>query len=445
MKALGAIQIADRYKRISMDFIESYPLTQFMTDRELDCAHAAIRPEIQLNVLMVGFGGLNETLFAACISTEQYLSYQDGKLLPKQVNYHLYDRDLPLGEDAEKKGPSDGFFRYEAFLKAAEREREDYLEFAPPPAIAFKHALAIGSSDFFRSVQEVLSDAHSYTYIILSFGSDAQNIHLAETLLQKLKEWEISAPVKLFVQVEKLPSANSFAEDSPLIFFGADRGCVCNTKSVLGRMERMAELRHAIYSAEYEIKEDGADPKTAFMQEKHRRPYDANARDANLAACLGLRMKLHLLGYDFSLCGKDCAKHFLEFYETGDARVPLLESKYKTIWKYSNGEQFRPSRRFALAVQEHRRWCANKIMCGFLPCKKEDLTDREKLRDNRLHGNLTTMEGLAEFRKIMAEKRGLTEEQTDVIRYDYQIMDDAVWLLESCGYTLVRRETSQKA
>ena len=42
--------------------------------------------------------------------------------------------------------------------------------------------------------------------------------------------------------------------------------------------------------------------------------------------------------------------------------------------------------------------------------------------------NLTTMKGLVEFRKIKAKKYNSTELKEDVIKYDYQFLDDIYWL-----------------
>ena len=64
----------------------------------------------------------------------------------------------------------------------------------------------------------------------------------------------------------------------------------------------------------------------------------------------------------------------------------------------------------------------------------------------RRHGNLTTFDGLVEFRKMVAERdrtEGETllqaEERKDVIKYDYQLLDDAHWLLTKTGHKIIKR------
>lgn len=81
------------------------------------------------------------------------------------------------------------------------------------------------------------------------------------------------------------------------------------------------------------------------------------------------------------------------------------------------------------------------IACGLIPCSKREILtlSKQEAMDKRKHGNLTTMDGLVEFRKMVAAATGKTEEETDVIRYDYQLMDDIDWLLAQCGYKIIKK------
>ena len=56
----------------------------------------------------------------------------------------------------------------------------------------------------------------------------------------------------------------------------------------------------------------------------------------------------------------------------------------------------------------------------------------------RRHGNLTTFEGLVDFRKIVAKRDSAQEIEKDVIKYDYQILDDAHWLLTNNGKKIIK-------
>ena len=38
------------------------------------------------------------------------------------------------------------------------------------------------------------------------------------------------------------------------------------------------------------------------------------------------------------------------------------------------------------------------------------------------------------------DKSSAYEEQADVIKYDYQLMDDAYWLLSKTGYKIIEKQ-----
>ena len=89
------------------------------------------------------------------------------------------------------------------------------------------------------------------------------------------------------------------------------------------------------------------------------------------------------------------------------------------------------------------------ITKGFIPADKQRiLTETDKDGDftngrnyaMRRHGNLTTFDGLVTFRKMIAERDGVPEEQCDVIKYDYQLLDGAYWLLNKNGYKIIKRK-----
>ena len=108
---------------------------------------------------------------------------------------------------------------------------------------------------------------------------------------------------------------------------------------------------------------------------------------------------------------------------------------------------FKESLRTNLAILEHYRWNAYMLTKGIIPASIDQILN-EKVNDKftngknyalRRHGNITTFDGLVEFRKLVAERDNKTELDKDVIKYDYQILDDAHWMLKKCGYKLIRK------
>lgn len=92
---------------------------------------------------------------------------------------------------------------------------------------------------------------------------------------------------------------------------------------------------------------------------------------------------------------------------------------------------------------------------GMVPASKETILNDKTEKDGktvytngksyelRRHGNITTFEGLIEFRKMIAERNGTSEAEEDVIKYDYQILDDAFWLLHENGFAIVEKKKQQ--
>ncbi len=453
----GIIRFINRHKQIAMNFVDDYPMTQFMTERELDYSTATVREGIALNVLLIGFGRLNESLFLTSVSNNQFLTLKDGRLIPKPVTYHIYDRYYPEGKfTSEARVHSGslhhGYLRYESFLNAVGGHEKDYLELIPMPARTVKHPLEVTHPDFYASVRDVLRNENAYSYIVVSFGTDMENIELAEKLRQKLGEWGVTAPVKIFVKVRDRSAAESLNGDlGGLILFGSDSSCVYNTEVILHeKSERMARLMHLFYTAVGEIgdghiKNDDAVLQSGKIRELARASwygYKQFQRESNTYACLSARMKLQLCGYDIGEGGEDRTEEFLKKYQENDPRIPSgLTVAGKPVWAYPNDKQFRTSLRWRLVVQEHQRWCANMIANGLIPADREELAKNKKeLFPMRKHKNITTMEGLVEYRKIMANTFKTSEEKEDVIRYDYQIMDDIDWLLKQCNLTIVKKE-----
>ncbi|HIT50349.1 MAG TPA: hypothetical protein IAD46_04920, partial [Candidatus Pelethenecus faecipullorum] len=148
-------------------------------------------------------------------------------------------------------------------------------------------------------------------------------------------------------------------------------------------------------------------------------------------------------------------KEYLEIYaqdDQPDLDFYKVKAEGKPIIHYSLN--FQKSRRTNLAIHEHLRWNSFMISKGMVPASKklilEEMDSDGKYTNGknyalRRHGNITTMSGLIEFRKMTAlrdidkyKSMEKAEESKDVIKYDYQLLDDAYWLLTKNGYKIVR-------
>ena len=100
-----------------------------------------------------------------------------------------------------------------------------------------------------------------------------------------------------------------------------------------------------------------------------------------------------------------------------------------------------------MAIQEHLRWNSFMISSGVIPSTVDEILNEVdeqgrhtdgRNNDCRRHCNITSFNGLVEYRKMIAKRDGKSELECDVILYDYQLLDDAWWLAKACGYKIVR-------
>ena len=92
------------------------------------------------------------------------------------------------------------------------------------------------------------------------------------------------------------------------------------------------------------------------------------------------------------------------------------------------------------------------ISKGIIPATKDQILTEQYWDDGKLkysngknymmrrHGNITTFDGLVDVRQMVANRDGKDEQETDVIKYDYQILDDAYWMLEQNGMKIVYKK-----
>ncbi len=452
----GVVRFVNPHKLIATDFIERYPLTQFMTERELDVSAAALRGDVDVNVLLIGFGKVNRNLFLASVSNNQFLTRGARGLTPYAVRYCVFDGFA--GQHA--KNLNHTYFRYTEALKQLRAHADAYLPLVDEPARLVFSPVQIDSERFYPAVRKYVvqkQNRRAYNYIVVSLGNDMVNFDLGEKLAAKLREWGADGYSRLFVRIADAGFAQTvvqkgYGAQSGIIPFGAmDRTVYDCERIVEEAIGRMAKKRHLVYTAEY-CRLSHADEAVHTARAEWFTKYHRVQRESNEYACLSLRMKLQLCGYDVAPLSDprpDCAQEFMQTYERGDpiryrtdeAGDPLAIDGKRLI-EYRNADFERASLRAALAAQEHQRWNANMICNGFLPVSIAEIRSPSKGKcfERRMHRNLTTFEGLKAYRRLMQEAHGVDPESADVIRYDYQIMDDAAWILRSGGYKIVKRQ-----
>lgn len=472
----GCVHYINKYKLVAMDFVGKYPLTQFMSDEQIDYDNAVIKKDVCINVAMIGFGKTNQQIFLTSVANNQFLSFEDtpsgSKLKTKLVNYFIYDKK----DSKNDKNLNHNYFRFDQEISS-----EEYLPLPEKVANESFFTLDINDKDFYVSLMKNLkSDAkhNKYNYLIIAFGTDMQNLDFAEKICEKLKEWEIDEYTHIFVKVRNDALKHSYveAEHPKYVIFGNEKEVVYNVSQIVDeKTEAMAKDRHICYSMADKQKaftdakrivEDAqkagcsqeeisalkekyksqlvCDPQ-GWMKSAIKRWYDFHQtqRESNIYAVLSLRMKLQLMGFDYESGDEDGVEAlYLDKYQNGDeieyedTGVVMGRKIEKYTLDFKHG-----TLRERMTIQEHQRWNAYMITCGFVPETLENIKKGKfKDFDTRKHSNLTTFDGLIEWRKIKAEVSGDSEEDCDVVKYDYQLMDNAAWLLNKHHYHIVKKQ-----
>lgn len=443
-KTNGCVRYVDKYRLIAMDFAEKYPLTEFMTEKQLDYATATIKDDAQLNVVFVGFGKTARRIFLTSVANNQFLVKKGNEYEEKTVNYFIYDKKSAQ----ENKSLNHDFFRYENVYDDLIARKDEYLPLPKKPANEMFLKLDINSGEFYKSIRENLQNGgdNAFNYLIVSYGDDLENLDFAEKLTEKLTEWGLSDRTKLFVKIrDSVLTENivdvEYAPKSGYLTFGNEAETVYNVDKITNETnEMMAKDRHVCYALEYC---NSSDEKEAIKKatDEWYGVMQQTQREANIYACLSIKPKLQLLGYDLTKNGNDDADKFVADYTRDDAITYLdKEIKGKKVVAYDanfkNGTV-----RNAYARQEHQRWNAYEICAGVIPASIEEIKTQSKqqLINVRKHRNITTFEGLLAYRKLMAQQTGKSESDLDVIKYDYQLMDDVVWLVKRHGFNITKK------
>lgn len=453
-KSKGCITYINKYRQIATDFVDRYPFTRFMGEKQIDKDTFLVSPAIDINALMIGFGKTNRQLFLTSVANNQFLQKQNGEIVLKKVNYYVFDH----ANSRNEKNLNHSYYRFAEELKEADVNA--YLPLPSEPANdEFYFRLDVNDPVFYASVREVVGkNPDDVNYIIVAYGDDLENLDMAQKLLEKKREWEVQNLV-LFVKVRAALAKHTLFDKPDCYPFGVEKECVYDIERITNdRLSAMAKLRNRLYALEYRLSsgEKNIDAREVFETadlQWYTQKTQAE-RESNVYACLSLRSKLNLMGLDYKKiteAGEGLTEaEYLDIYAADDPLKYRQTADGRKAVEYTL--DFPDSNRKTMAIQEHYRWNSYMISKGFVPATKERiLTETTEKKGKtaftngknyklRTHGNLTTWDGLAEFRRILAERDGVNEAQTDVMKYDYQALDDAYRLLFEGGYKIVRKE-----
>ncbi len=458
-RGLGCVHYINKYQKIAIDFIDRYPLSLFMDERQIDYSTSLVREGVDINVALVGFGKTNREILLSSVASNQFLADSDSGTIHKPVKYFIFDKN----KSEQNKNLNHDYYRLKNKLKSI--NPSDYLPLPPLPAEEEYLHMDINDVCFYESVKKIVSrNPDDANFIVIAFGDDTENLDMAQKLVEKCKEWDITN-VTIFVRAFEWRKEQTPIEDENCYFFGNEQATVFNIDKMLSdKLYRMAKIRNEMLELERGMTmQAGEIIDRAFVREnsiasneKWFKSKSQMQRDSSIFACLSLRFKLNLMGLDYCEVDADGAalseEEFMQIYagnDRPDIETYNLTVNGKNIVHY--GIDYPPSRRKNMAIQEHYRWISFVISRGMVPATREQILSEFKIKNGaevytdgknyalRRHGNITTFDGLIEFRKLLAKRDGTSEENKDRLRYRYQILDDAYWLLTSNGYKIVKK------
>lgn len=450
--SFGIIRFKNKFKMLAFDFIDKYPLSKYLPESFINKEEGTINNDATINCIFIGFGDTNKELFLASVANNEFVQKVDGKIVRKEVNYHIFDEKSLTNS----KELNHTYYRYKHEIYGKVDESK-YLPLPSLPSNEVYHKININDFVFYEQLEDILDDKNSMNYIIISCGKDLNNLDLSEKIITTLKELGMKN-YKIFVRIKNEKNYNNddlMFFDPELIFFGREDTVVYNYDKIDNdKFENMAKTRDFIYSLEYSLLSHESlnqeEIKKNCVNKWHKKLSQLE-RESNLFACLSLRSKLNLMGFDYCDIDDESKEEVKEdeylavYSKNFPIKYLLNDGIYKKVVQYDL--DFKESLRTNLAILEHYRWNAYMLTKGIIPASIDQILN-EKVNDKftngknyalRRHGNITTFDGLVEFRKLVAERDNKTELDKDVIKYDYQILDDAHWMLKKCGYKLIRK------
>ena len=446
----GCISYVNKYQRVAMDFIDKYPFTLFMDERHIDYSTSLVKDGVDINAVMIGFGKTNQQIFLTSVANNQFITSSDKGVALKKVKYHIFDKE----HAEDNKNLNHSYYRYKNELDDGK-----YLELPDYPAEEYYYHLNINDTHFYNEIKSIITrSTKGVNFIIIAFGSDLENIDMAQKLLAKKNEWGVDFTI--FVKARRDRNIISLSENNCYVIGDEDSVVYDAEKIICDATFKMAMLRDEIYSIENKAKQDSSVLQDQEMvlklkQTAYQKWFVKKSqmeRDSSLYCCLSLRSKLNMMGLDCCPISDTrvglTEEEYLDIYagiDKPDTTYYKTEIDGKKIVNYTL--DYKDGRRKNMAEHEHLRWNSFMISKGSIPATIDQILGEKRLEEYtngknysvRRHGNLTTFEGLVKFRQMVAKRDKVDEIKRDVISYDYQILDDAHWLLDKVGYKIVKR------
>ena len=334
---------------LARNFTEKNPVIKYLPEDFI--VDGALKPESDIAVFIIGYGGLGRQIFKNSVLNNQYVTYSDGyKVLP--LHYYICDTAIDSSDWL-----IDG-------MKQSLDELVQYTDkyFTPPemPYTAEVISVSPTSREIMKAIKGHINKPNSYAFVIVDTNDDYSNI-------------EIAAKIKSFLyginnfRIFVCSKDSSAKNENVISYFGKRESVLTHDIIVNDCFSSMGKKLNEMYEVHYAS--DDEKKRTDFADYIHKKAnvswagLDYFTKYSNIYSAMSLRVKLNLLGLD---------------YKSGDETpcgTELLPDYSKEL-PYS--DYLTRSTRNALIAQEHARWNAYHLVNEWMPLEKEGIVGNMK-------------------------------------------------------------------
>ncbi len=394
---------------LARTFTEQHPITKYLPSEYIE--NAAIKPDTELYVYMLGFGKLSREIYRQLILRNQFVKYENGEYRILPVKYTIYDPSVDPDDEIINGISKD----------LAELDQSLHFPLPEAPFIAEAFSKSPTCHDVISRISSSLSAKNSYTYIIVNTDDDCRNIELGVKIKNRFCN---NNNFHVFVK-----SVASYTEDCQTItYFGKGEDVFVHNVIVNDSLSQMAKKLHDIYLSKN-------------MQSVPWDKLDSFTLCSNIQAALNLRVTLNLLGLDYA--------------ESSECKnLDLIEKRLNRENIRDFEDYFKKSTTNAIIAQEHTRWNAYHLLNGYLPLERDsitrDMSSTDKIKFitkktiTKRHATLTTYKGVGDVSYYLASLAGdgYTAKNYDYYQYDTNLLDTIKELFEEIGYSIIDKNQS---
>ena len=320
------------------------PDSYFCDDRSIDKGKT-------INVFMLGITPLSREIYKQFVINNQLVCYKDNTYRNFPVNYYVYDENISENDWC--------FGGLEKALDGLKEKSEDYFELPQMPY----RVKCIKENPCHANYDEIsrkIKTQNTLSFVFIDTGNPCENMEISSRLQLLL---DTHRHHRLFVCDEA-----SVAEGGINVTAYGNSQKIFNHDVIVD--ESLVELAKRInkkYLSNQKKFEGCTDSELNEINKQDWIKKSYFDKYSNISLASNLKLKLHLLGFDYK---KDGQSDNIELLNSGE--IP-------TAAGYD--ENLKQGLRASLFAQEHSRWNAYHLMNGYLPMKKTKLGVCQRTKD----------------------------------------------------------------